>query len=255
MPKPREGESKDAFVERCMAYPDLQNLDGKARAGRCYGIWDEHAKGGAASKSLPIGEMVKFSAIAEMELDVSERCDISTITSKSVDAQGDIIMPDGLDWTYWQERGSPVHFAHNAIRVGRALWVKAKGDRWIAKTKYDSAPKGWDKSKPWLCDIVFDAVKKGTLPGKSITVLPTEEQEPNAEQRDLGAKRIISKGLVSEFSVCRAPVNQDAMVEEICKSLDAFNPQVVEDLNQRGYLDELAAEIEGAFDQLKRGDL
>ena len=40
MPEPKAGESKQDFISRCMAYPDLQDLDQDARLARCNGIWD-----------------------------------------------------------------------------------------------------------------------------------------------------------------------------------------------------------------------
>lgn len=42
MPTPRAGESEEAFVGRCMKYPDLQDKPHKQRLGECYGIYREH---------------------------------------------------------------------------------------------------------------------------------------------------------------------------------------------------------------------
>lgn len=194
-------------------------------------------------EKLPHG-LVVVRALPTMEFDPAARCDVSTITSKAVDSDGDIILPEGLDWDRFHEDGSPVHYAHHSLRVGRALWVKARGDKVIAKTRYDSAPKGWDASKPWLGDVVFDAVRKGALTGKSITVLPQEEREPSAEEKAQGAKRVITKGVVAEFSVCKAPVNHEALVEEICKAMDELQSTAVnEEL-------EWAAELERVFQAL-----
>jgi len=247
MPTPLPNESEKEYLGRCMGWGDLQSTDASQRAAICHSKWDEHLK--ASKKSLPMG-LIVLKALPVVELFGPERCDVSTITSKSIDAEGDIVMPEGLDWDRFHEDGSPVHYAHHSLRVGRALWVKAKGDRIIAKTRYDSAPAGWSKDKSWIGDVVFDAVRKGALPGKSITVLPEEDRKPTDEEKAAGCKRVITKGTVMEFSVCKAPVNQDAVVEEICKSLDAFNPVVVEALNQAGHLDELVARIGLAFDEL-----
>jgi hypothetical protein len=40
MPTPNAGESKDDFISRCMAYPDLQDLEQDARFARCNGLWE-----------------------------------------------------------------------------------------------------------------------------------------------------------------------------------------------------------------------
>jgi len=189
--------------------------------------------------------LVYFKALPTIECGES-RCDVSTITSKSVDAEGDIIIPDGLNWDKFQEDGSPVHYAHHSLRVGRALWIKSKGDRIIAKTKYDVAPASWSKDKPWLGDLVWSAVQKGALSGKSITVLPEDTRDPTPAEKQLGAKRVIATGTVMEFSVCKAPVNADAMVEEICKSLDALTEGVVVE-------EDVTALIGRAFEELRAG--
>lgn len=193
-------------------------------------------------------KLVYFKSRPEMTFEASQRRDISVITSKSVDLEGDIIEPDGLNWDSWQERGAPVHFGHGSLKVGRALWVKSKGDKITAMTEYDRAPKGWTETKPWIGDLVWDAVQKGILTGKSITVLPDDCREPTDTEKAAGAKRVISKGLVMEYSVCKTPVNEDAVVEEIRKSLDNMILEALVDPNK-----EIAAELEHVFQQLREG--
>ena len=198
---------------------------------------------------IPKGlKLVRFVSKAAIQLDGGSRCDVSTVSSKSVDLEGDIIQPDGLDWTSFQESGSPVHYQHASIRVGKALWVKSRGDSVIAKTQYDAAPKGWNPEKPWVGDVVWSAVQKGALSGKSITVLPEVTRDPTAEEAKDGAKRVISKGLVMEYSVCREPVNTDAVVEEICKSIDRLVEVPEVDPNE-----ELAEAVRRAFAELLTG--
>lgn len=188
-------------------------------------------------------KLLRFKAYPEMEFDSEGRCDVSTITSKAVDNDGDIVLPEGLDFTTFYEHGSPVNYQHSSLRVGRALWVKAKGEKLIAKTRYDSAPKDWSKDKPWVSDLVFEAVCKGVLGGKSITLLPEEERKPTDAEAAAGAKRVVTKGTVMEFSVCKRPVNPDALVEEIRKSLDAITDGVEEP-------EDIVASIGRAFEML-----
>ena len=199
-----------------------------------------------SEKHLPM-QLVTLKAMPVLEFDTEQRCDVSTITSKSVDAEGDIVNPDGLNWERFYDDGSPVHYAHHSLKVGRALWVKSKGDTIIAKTKYDAAPSTWSKGTPWIGDVVFDAIRKGALPGKSLTLLPEEVREPTPEEKALGAKRVLEKACVMEFSVCRAPVNQDAVVTEICKALDEMNPNIAQELLEQNYLGDVVDEIRRAF--------
>lgn len=190
-------------------------------------------------------------AIPEIELLGNERCDVSTITSKAIDNDGDIVLPDGLNFERFYDNGSTVNYQHSSLRIGRCLWIKAKGDRLIAKTQYDRAPKDWTTNKPWVSDMVFDAVCKGILTGKSITLLPEEERKPTDQEAELGARRVVTKGTVLEYSVCKAPVNPDAIVEEIKKALDEFvNP---EDLLKEQEQDKLASELKVFFAQLRTG--
>lgn len=192
--------------------------------------------------------LIRLKSLATMEYDPQSRTDVSTITSRSIDSQGDIVIPEGLNWDRFYENGSPVNYQHSSLRVGHALWIKPKGDKIIAKTAYDRAPKDWNSSKPWVSDLVFEAVCKGILSGKSITLLPEEEREPTEEEAKLGVKNVITKGTVEEFSVCKMPVNPDAIVEEIQKALDNFvDPEA---LIKASEMDKLAGMIEGVFKSL-----
>jgi hypothetical protein len=52
MPKPREGESKKAFISRCIKYmydhePERSK---EAKAGICYGLWNQAHKKESKSK-------------------------------------------------------------------------------------------------------------------------------------------------------------------------------------------------------------
>ena len=201
-----------------------------------------------------MSSLIRLKAVAEMEFLGSERCDVSTITSKAVDNEGDIVIPGGLNFERFYDNGSAVNYQHSSVRVGRCLWIKAKGDKLIAKTQYDRAPKDWTASKPWVSDMVFDAVCKGVLTGKSITLLPEEDRPPTDQEVALGAKRVVTKGTVLEYSVCRAPVNPEAIVEEIKKALDEFiNPEDLLKTQEQARMNELAAELKAVFIQLQTG--
>lgn len=41
MPTPKPGESKKDYLSRCMAYPDMQNLEQAARFAKCNGMWKQ----------------------------------------------------------------------------------------------------------------------------------------------------------------------------------------------------------------------
>ena len=44
MPQPKEGESKQDFISRCMAYSDMQKYETKQRAAICYSKFKNKGK-------------------------------------------------------------------------------------------------------------------------------------------------------------------------------------------------------------------
>lgn len=48
MPEPRAGESEKDFIDRCMAYEDMQRYDPAQREAICHSIWREHQHKGTA---------------------------------------------------------------------------------------------------------------------------------------------------------------------------------------------------------------
>jgi len=48
MPKPKEGESRDEYIGRCMKVTKEEdpNLDLKERLGKCFGMWKTYSKKG-----------------------------------------------------------------------------------------------------------------------------------------------------------------------------------------------------------------
>ena len=198
---------------------------------------------------MPINDLfglVTLKSFASMEVEKGERSDISTITTSSVDSDGDIVLIDGIDLEPWQDAGSPVYYAHKSLKVGHCLWTKKSAETIKAKTKYDHAPSNWKSDKPFVADVIWDAVQKGILPGKSVTLLPKDCDEPTKEQKAAGVRRIIRTSMLAEFSVCKTPVNGDAIVEEIHKALTE-EPTV-------NNLDEIANSIKRAFDELRGRD-
>lgn len=179
-----------------------------------------------------------------IELLRSEHADISVISSEAVGSDGMIVLNSGLNWDRFYEDGSPVHLEHRSVRVGRAQWVKTKPERITAKTIYDRAPQAWPTDKAWLGDTVFDAVCRGHLPGKSVTLLRGTERKPTEAEAATGAKVVIDTATVLEFSVCAAPVNPEAIVEEIQRAMKVPDNKELE---------ELAASIELAFKELIAG--
>lgn len=163
-------------------------------------------------------ETVVKSFAANIACEKGSRCDVSTLTTNAVDSDGDIIVPDGLDWNSYTASGSSVYLEHHDLPVGRALWIKRSGDSWLAKTHYTPAPSDWPSDKKWLGDAVFDKVQKGELSGKSVSLVVKKSRLPNPAELLKGAKRIIEQAIVMAYSVCKSPINPETMVLAVAKA-------------------------------------
>jgi len=160
---------------------------------------------------------VKCAALS-VECDEGSRTDVSMITTGAVDDAGDVVVQKGLDWDTFKGNGSPVYHEHKDIQVGRALWVKAVEKGWLAKTQYAAKPPDWPSTRAWPADAVFHAVQKGELRGKSITVLPKDIRVPSAAEAAKGIRRVIETATVIGYSICKAPINDEAEVLAVSKA-------------------------------------
>ena len=161
--------------------------------------------------------------------DIGERTDISLVTTDTVDRDGEVVLPQGGDWSQWK-KNPVVTFAHqyDQLPVGRGLWVKRARDGgvngWLAKTEYRERPEVWEG--PWFADAVWHFVKSGDLPGKSIGFLPTEasppeEKEVKGRPELAGVSLIIRKWVALEYAVAPVQSNPDAFVVSVGKAIAA----------------------------------
>jgi len=44
MPTPEKGETREKFVDRCMAYPDMQKYQPSQRVAICHQMYTKHEK-------------------------------------------------------------------------------------------------------------------------------------------------------------------------------------------------------------------
>ncbi len=172
-------------------------------------------------RDLPTGQrsLRRKSATVPTEVNTSERTDVSTITTRAMDRDNEIVDPAGIDISDYLTNPI-VLFGHDQNKpVGKALWVKSSVDGLIAKTKYASRPKTFQGE--WLPDFVFEMVLADVLRGKSIGFLPLEFRDPTPEEsaNSPGVERVISRSLLLEFSVVSIPSNPKALVEAVNKGL------------------------------------
>lgn len=157
-------------------------------------------------------------AVPIESVDGGTRTEVSTITSAAVDRDGEIVDPTGVVLDDY--RANPiVLFGHNDSQpVGKCLWVKATAKDVMAKTQYPERPANYEGD--WLPDYVFAMIHAEVLKGKSIGFLPLDLREPSDEEREKGAKLVITKSLLCELSVVAVPCNPEALVSVIAKGID-----------------------------------
>jgi hypothetical protein len=164
------------------------------------------------------------------ELAPGERADVSWITEESPDRLGDIVLASGMDDSHFAL--NPIvtlNHAYDQPPVGRSLWRRKARDGALrgvkAKTHYPPRPNGWTVSD-WPPDLAFELVKAGLLRGKSIGFIPLKLRTPTpdeiAKNAELANVRyIIEEWLLAEYACCYLPMQPNAVVETVSKSVPA----------------------------------
>jgi len=162
------------------------------------------------------------------ELQPGERADVSWITEETPDRAGDVVFASGMDDAHFQL--NPIvtlNHAYDQPPVGRSLWRrKARDGAWRgvkAKTHYPARPAGWTLSE-WPPDLAFEMVKAGLLRGKSIGFIPLKLRAPTAEEMQQNpdyarVRYIIEEWLLAEYACCYLPMQPNAVVETVSKSV------------------------------------
>ena len=152
-----------------------------------------------------------------------ERASIDRITTKRVDRDGEIVLPQGAILDDYRKHPI-VLWAHkyDELGLGRNMWIKADDEGLIAKTEYATHPKAQE---------VYEYRKAGFPLAKSIGFIPLEAvEQKDFDSVDLkslgltkeevqGAKRIYTKWILLEYSDVPIPSNPDALQIAISKGL------------------------------------
>ena len=159
----------------------------------------------------------------------------SWISTDTVDRQGDVVLPVGMDdrafalnpVVTWQH-------AYDQPAVGRSVWRRlarrGAGQGIIARTRYPPLPAGWPVCQPWLPDTAWNLLSQGLLTGKSIGFVALKARSPTREELRVrpdwaGARRVITDWLLVEYACVTLPANPETLLAE---------PSTVEDLAGAG---------------------
>lgn len=155
-----------------------------------------------------------------------ERASIDYITTKSIDRDGEIVLPQGAILDDYRKQPI-VLWAHNysAMPLGKNLWIKADEKGLIAKTQYAS------KEANPFADQVWNFRKEGFPIAKSIGFVPLswidQDEYDGVDFKAMGldkkvamkSKRIYDKYLLLEYSDCPVQSNPDAIEIAIAKGI------------------------------------
>jgi len=178
-------------------------------------------------KEHDLGEEVKLIRKGitpeDTKFNENERSSVDYITTKTVDRDGEIVVPKGAILDHY--RNNPVVlFGHNykELPIGKSLWIKLDDKGLISKTQY---------AKHSKADDIYQYRKDGFPMAKSIGFIPLEVVEEadfggldlkalGLSTADLvGANRIYPKWLMLEYSDVPIPSNPDALQLAISKGI------------------------------------
>lgn len=162
-----------------------------------------------------------------------EKADVSVITDESVDEDGEVLELKSIDFTAFR-KNPIVTFNHNYDMppIGKSIWQKQIGSSIRAKTLYAPRPDTLQKDLEWFPDSIFNMVKSGFLPGKSIGGF-YKKRVPTAEElQKYGPtlKRVGHSAKVIEYSVVTRQANNNAIVEAVSKGLLHIPTEIISDL-------------------------
>lgn len=152
-----------------------------------------------------------------------ERSSVDYITTKTVDRDGEIVLPSGAMLDHYR-KNPVVLFGHDykSLPIGKSLWIKTNDQGLISKTQYAKHEKAND---------IYNYRKEGFPMAKSIGFIPIElfeEKDFNkidfekcgVKKEDLvGASRVYTKWLLLEYSDVPVPSNPDALQLAISKGI------------------------------------
>ena len=144
------------------------------------------------------------------------------------DRLGDIVLAAGMDDSHFQL--NPIvtlNHAYDQPPVGKSLWRRKVREGTLrgvkAKTHYPPRPEAWTGAE-WLPDFAYEMVKADLLRGKSIGFFPLKVRTPTTDEianhvQLANVRFIIEEWLLAEYACCYLPMQPNAVVEQVSKSV------------------------------------
>lgn len=171
-----------------------------------------------------MASMQKKALGVDLELADGDRSFVVKMTNTSVDRDGDVLLPDGLDATGF-EANPVLQYAHDMAKsvpfpVGTVKSFKRKATEILAKCWL--VPKPEDHEGEWQPDTVLHLIKEGVLRAVSVGFLSKASRRATKKDRETfgeAAKNIITRWELVELSVVPVPCNGDALIQMVSKGV------------------------------------
>lgn len=227
LPKPNDGEAREAFISRCMADNSMNSEfpDRQQRYAVCVRQFErKQAAEEAEGREKP--DKYLDTVVKVDDADDADHTLTLKITTDAKDHDNEVVLPTGADFGLWR-KNPVVTFGHryDLPPVAKGLWVKRLRDGIISKCRMVAkwaSPVGNNPDFPMQ---LFEMYKAGDMRGASVGMRLKEKGTRALTEDDLklrpdwkGVWRIIEKWLMLEYALCTVPCNPEALLER-AKSL------------------------------------
>ncbi len=163
-------------------------------------------------------------SIKNIEIDQPKRSVLAYITTDRVDEEGEVVVPEGIDFSRFKKTGTVFYNHDYAAPCGVCTSIKHTDRGIMAVTQFPERPEGYEGK--WLADEVFAmfASDPPIVKAFSIGFAYTQVRQPTKKDFDRygrdDIKRIVSKSRMLEYSVAPLPMNEDAIAVQVTKQLN-----------------------------------
>ena len=163
-------------------------------------------------------------SIKNIEIDQPKRSVLAYITTDRVDEEGEVVVPEGIDFSRFKKTGTVFYNHDYAAPCGVCTSIKHTDRGIMAVTQFPERPEGYEGK--WLPDEVFAmfASDPPIVKAFSIGFAYTQVRQPTKKDFDRygrdDIKRIVSKSRMLEYSVAPLPMNEDAIAVQVTKQLN-----------------------------------
>ena len=165
-------------------------------------------------------------SLKAVSIDDTKRTVVARVSADTVDEEGEVVLPEGIDYSRFLKTGGVVFYNHEYDKpCGVCISIRKTEGGLLATTRFPERPV--DYKDEWLPDKVFAmfASDPPIVRSFSIGFAYLETRNPTAKDfkrygtEDL--KRIVSKSRLLEYSVAPLPMNADATAIAINKTMQA----------------------------------